>query len=49
VAVKIDINDSIQPCKTGNQRKRIDGFAAMLNAYVVYNDHKDDYMNLIKG
>ncbi len=49
VAVKTDINDNIQPHKTSNQRKRIDGFAAMLNAYVMYNDHKDDYLNLIKG
>lgn len=49
VAVKEDVNGNIQPAKTSNQRKRIDGFAAMLNAYVVFNDNKSDYLNLIKN
>jgi len=33
--------------KTNNQRRRIDGFAAMLNAYVVMENHLEDYTNMI--
>jgi phage terminase large subunit-like protein len=47
VAVDVDRNGNIQPCKTNNQRRRIDGFAAMLNAYVVMENHLEDYMNMI--
>lgn len=47
VAVDVDRNDNIQPCKTSNPRKRIDGFASLLDAYVAFEQHKEDYMNLI--
>ena len=47
VAVEIDKNLNIQPCKTSNQRRRIDGFASLLNAYVVLERHYEDYINLI--
>lgn len=47
VAVDIDRNDNIQPMKTSNPRKRIDGFASLLDAYAVYEQNKEDYMNLI--
>lgn len=40
-------NDTIQPVKGTNTRRRIDGTAAMLDAYVVFNDKQADYMNLI--
>lgn len=40
-------NDTIQPVKGTNPRRRIDGLAAMLDAYVVFNDKQADYMNLI--
>lgn len=46
-SVDIDKNDNIQPCKTSNSRRRIDGFAAMLNAYKVYMDRQNDYLNII--
>jgi phage terminase large subunit-like protein len=46
-AIDIDKNLNIQPSKTNNQRKRIDGTAAMLNAYVVLDRHLSDYENLI--
>ena len=46
-SVDIDKNDNIQPAKGKQQRKRIDGLAAMLDAYVVLQDKKNDYMNLI--
>jgi phage terminase large subunit-like protein len=46
-AIEIDKNLNIQPCKTGNQRRRIDGLASLLNAYVVLERHYEDYINLI--
>jgi len=46
-SVDIDKNDNIQPSKGKSQRKRIDGTAAMLNAYVVFQDKHQDYMNMI--
>ena len=48
VRADIDKNDNIQPSKTSNKRRRIDGFAAMLDAFVVYLDEKDEYLRLIK-
>ena len=45
--VDIDRNNNIQPDKGKSQRKRIDGTAAMLNAYVVYLERHTDYMNMI--
>ena len=47
VAVDVDRNDNIQPCKTSNPRKRIDGFASLLDAYTALDQNKEDYMNLI--
>ncbi|WP_209121519.1 terminase large subunit [Alkalihalobacillus sp. BA299] len=46
-AIDIDKNLNIQPNKTNNQRRRIDGTAALLNAYVVLQDKRNDYMNMI--
>lgn len=45
--VDIDRNNNIQPAKGKSQRKRIDGTAAMLNAYVIYLDKHNDYMNMV--
>lgn len=47
VAVTEDRNANLLPCKTSNQRRRIDGFAAMLDAYVVLGRHYEDYMSMI--
>lgn len=46
-SVDVDKNDNIQPDKGKNQRKRIDGLAAMLDAYVVFQDKNEEYMNMI--
>lgn len=46
-AIDVDKNDNIQPIKTSHQRRRIDGTAALLNAYVVLQDKLQDYQNLI--
>ncbi|MGG0209524.1 terminase large subunit [Bacillus mycoides] len=46
-AIEVDKNLNIQPCKTSNQRRRIDGTAALLNAYVILQDKWNDYHNMI--
>ena len=45
--VKRDENDNIRPVKPSNQRKRIDGTMSLIDAYVVYTNHKDDYENMV--
>lgn len=45
--VKTDINGNIQPCKTDAQTQRIDGTAALLDAYVVYLNKRDNYLSII--
>ena len=42
-----DKNGNQKPVKTSNPRKRIDGLAALLDAYVVYQDHMSDYLSVI--
>lgn len=46
VSIDEDKNGNIQPVKS-SYRRRIDGFAAMLNAYVVLQDKLNDYLNMI--
>ncbi|PEX50214.1 terminase [Bacillus cereus] len=46
-AIDIDKNLNIQPNKTKNQRRRIDGTAALLNAYVILQEKRNDYLNMI--
>ena len=48
VRADVDKNDNIQPAKTSNPNRRIDGFAAMLNAYVGLIEEKSEYLRLIK-
>jgi phage terminase large subunit-like protein len=45
--VRSDINGNIQLVKGLDQRKRIDGLAALANGYIVLRDRRDDYLNLI--
>lgn len=40
-------NNNIQPVKGTSSRRRIDGLASLLDAYVVFERHREDYMNLI--
>lgn len=42
-----DKNGNIQPCKTSKRTKRIDGTAALLNAYVILQDKYNEYMSMI--
>lgn len=45
--VDVDRNGNIQPTKGISAKNRIDGLAALLDAYVVYCESKDDYENMI--
>lgn len=47
VAVDVDKNDNIQPIKTSNAKKRIDGFASLLDACVVLERYLEDYKSII--
>jgi len=44
--VKADINGNIQPVKKLDARMRIDGTVALVCAYKVLQDKRDDYINL---
>lgn len=46
-SVDRDKNNNIQPVKTSKSRRRIDGTASLLNAYVVLERHYEDYINMI--
>lgn len=45
--IDIDKNGNIQPDKGKNKRLRIDGTAALLNAYTILELKKSDYVNMI--
>lgn len=45
--IQQDNKGNIQPKKGYSSLKRIDGTASLLDAYVTYKNHIDDYMNLI--
>lgn len=45
VSVITDRNLNIQPCKTHNQRRRIDGAAALLDAYAVLEQCREEYLS----
>ena len=42
-----DVNGNIQPHKTSKPTRRIDGTAALLDAYTVFLDKQDEYRDLI--
>lgn len=45
-SIDMDKNGNIQPVKS-NSRRRIDGLAAMLNAYVVLQEKYNEYLSII--
>lgn len=47
VGIDQDINANIQPVKSQNGRQRIDGFAALLDAYVALQRHLEEYRTII--
>lgn len=44
--VKTDVNGNIQPVKSLDARRRIDGTVALINAYKILQDKKDTYINM---
>lgn len=46
-AIEEDKNGNIQPVKTSKRTKRIDGTAALLDAYVVLQDRLSEYQSMI--
>ena len=46
-AIQIDRNDNIALVKTSNSRRRIDGVASLLDAYIVMEKFYENYMNMI--
>ncbi|MHC1696444.1 MAG: terminase large subunit [Eubacteriales bacterium] len=45
--IKMDENENIRPVKGKNQKLRIDGAVSLIDAYVVYSRHYEDYNNLM--
>ena len=48
LSIKADENENIRPVKD-KSTQRIDGAVSLIDAYVVYYEHFNDYMNLIGG
>ena len=46
-SVDVDKNGNIQPIKGTNQRRRIDGMASLLDAYVALDRHREEYDAII--
>jgi phage terminase large subunit-like protein len=45
--IQIDRNDNWALVKTSDATKRIDGVASLMDAFIVYENHKEEYLNLI--
>ena len=45
--VNIDRNDNFSLVKTSKATKRIDGVASMMDAFIVYENNKEDYLGII--
>jgi len=45
--IEVDRNGNIQPDKGKNRKKRIDGLASLLDAYVVYERNLEEYESVI--
>jgi phage terminase large subunit-like protein len=45
--VDVDKNGNIQPIKGTDNSKKIDGLACMLNAFVIYLDHAEEFESMI--
>lgn len=43
--IEIDKNDNIRPVKGQNAKQRIDGAVSLIDSYVVYQRHYDDFIN----
>lgn len=46
-AIDEDRNGNIQPIKTSKATRRIDGTAALLDAYTIYFEYEDEYLSIV--
>lgn len=46
-AIDEDRNGNIQPIKTSKSTRRIDGTAALLDAYAIYFEYEDEYLSIV--
>lgn len=46
-AIVTDRNDNIALVKTSKSKRRIDGVASLLDAFIVYENHYEEYINLV--
>lgn len=44
--IEVDKNENIRPIKGKNNKQRIDGSVSLIDAYVVYQRHFEDYSNM---
>ncbi len=47
--IEIDKNENIRPVKGKNPKQRIDGTVSLIDAYVILQNHYEDYINLTGG
>lgn len=47
--IEVDKNDNIRPVKGRNSKQRIDGTVSFIDAYVLLQQHYDDYINMTGG
>lgn len=48
ISIKTDDNDNIRPVKN-KSRARIDGAVSLIDAYVIFYNNKQEYMNMVGG
>ena len=46
-AVDVDRNNNISLIKTSNPKRRIDGTASLIDAFVIYEKYYEEYINLV--
>lgn len=44
--VELDKNDNIRPVKGKNSKQRIDGAVSLIDSYVIFQRHYEDYLNM---
>lgn len=47
--IEVDKNENIRPVKGSNSKQRIDGTVSLIDAYVIFQKHYEDYINLTGG
>jgi len=47
LAVKIDVNENVQPVKKAGATTRIDGYMALIDAYIEFTRHEADFKQII--